>query len=168
MEAKFYSITKFVDYFKTTKLKALSTRGPEGPHEQHQPSKVILWFEPDRTFTNKYKQYCIKPIALTLSGDKSLTLTHKTLLDEFDNVQPIISFTKSKLRSIAKIKKERLAFLSIKIEQNEFDCKVFYPSQTGTTENAKVIKKILDSKVNEELDEDIKDIEEELVVSDFI
>ena len=159
MEAKFYSVTKFIDYFKTTKLYE---------SQQHQPSKVILWFEPDRTFTNKYKQYCIKPIALTLSGNHTTTLTHKTLLNEFDNVQPIISFMKSKLRSIAKIKKERLTFLSIEIEQKEFDGKVFYPSRIGTTENVKVIKKILESKVNEELDEDIKDIGDELSVSDFI
>ena len=157
MEAKFYSVTKFIDYFKTTKL-----------YEQHQPIKVVLWFEPDRTFTNKYKQYCIKPIALTLSGNTTTTLTHMTLLNEFDNVQLIISFTKSKLKTLAKIKKERLAFLSIETEQKEFEGKVFYPSRTGTTENTKVIERILESKVKEEGDEDIKDIGDELSVTNFV
>ena len=157
MEAKFYSVTKFIDYFKTTKL-----------YEQHQPIKVVLWFEPDRTFTNKYKQYCIKPIALTLSGNTTTTLTHMTLLNEFDNVQLIISFTKSKLKTLAKIKKERLAFLSIETEQKEFEGKVFYPSRTGTTENTKVIERILESKVKEEGDEDMNDIGKEMEVSNFI
>ena len=51
----------------------------------------------------------IKPIAITLRGsDKSVTLTHQTVINAFDNKQPFVSFSKNKKRCVPKTKKGEL------------------------------------------------------------
>ena len=120
-----------------------------------EPRTISLWFESNETFVNKFKQVVIKPIAITLKGsDKSVTLTHQSLIDAFDNKQPFVSFSKNKKRSVPKTKSGELSFLSIDMTQKDFDGKKFYPSKTSFTTNKTLVKNILDKKIDEESDEE--------------
>ena len=119
------------------------------------PINISLWFESNETFVNKFKQVVIKPIAITLKGsDKSVTLTHQSLIDAFDNKQPFVSFSKNKKRSVPKSKSGELSFLSIDMTQNEFEGKKYYPSKTSFTTNKTLVKNILDKKIDEESEEE--------------
>ena len=87
MERMYFSINKLMNYINENKL-----------FEQYcEPRTISLWFESNETFVNKFKQVVIKPIAITLRGsDKSVTLTHQTVINAFDNKQPFVSFSKNK------------------------------------------------------------------------
>ena len=154
MDTKFYSVTKFMNYVKNLKL-----------FEESKPARILAWFEPNRSFSNKYNQVCIKPVALTLAGNRALTLTHRTLLDQFEGYQPVISFNRSKTKYIPQGSK--LAFLSIEAEQKEFEDKVFHPGRTGTSSNKAVIQRILESRIPEDFEE-TNDISMDLDIKDFI
>ena len=107
-------------------------------------------------FLNRFNQIVIKPIALTLrTSDKSVTLTHQTLLNVFDNMQPLVSFSKNKKRSVSKSKNGELMYLSIDIDKKELDGKEYYPSRTGFTSNKSVVQNILNKKIDENDDDDI-------------
>ena len=101
------------------------------PFEQFcEPTSIILWFKTNETFLNRFNQIVIKPIALTLrSSDKSVTLTHQTLLNAFNNMQPLVSFSKNQKRSVSKAKNGELPYLSIDMIKKELDGKEYYPSQ---------------------------------------
>ena len=133
--------------------------------EESKPTRILAWFEPVRTFSNKYNQVCIKPVALTLAGKRALTLTHKTLLEQFEGYQPVISFNRSKTKFIPQGNK--LAFLSIETEQKEFEDKIFNTGRTGTSSNKAVIQKILDSRIPEDFEE-TTDVDMDLDIKDFI
>ena len=145
MERIYFSINKLMNYINENKL-----------FEQYcEPRTISLWFESNETFVNKFKQVVIKPIAITLRGsDKSVTLTHQTVINAFDNKQPFVSFSKNKKRCVPKTKNGELAFLSIDMTQKEFDGKKFYPSRTSFTTNKAVVKNILDKKIEEETEEE--------------
>ena len=145
MERIYFSISKFINYIKENK-----------PFKSYiEPENVSLWFESDQTFTNKYKQVVIKPIAITLRNkEKSLTLIHQTLINAFNNKQICISFNENKNRTVPKIKNGELAFLSIEMTQKEFEGKEYYPSRTGFTTNKALVKNILAKKLEEETEEE--------------
>ena len=144
-ERVYFSINKLMSYINENKL-----------FEQYiDPVNISLWFESNETFVNKFKQVVIKPIAITLKcSDKSVTLTHQSLIDAFDNKQPFVSFSKNKKRSVPKSKSGELSFLSIDMTQKEFEGKKFYPSRTSFTTNKIVVKNILDKKIYEESEEE--------------
>ena len=90
-ERVYFSINKLMSYINENKLF----------DKYIDPINISLWFESNETFVNKFKQVVIKPIAITLKGsDKSVTLTHQSLIDAFDNKQPFVSFSKNKKRSV--------------------------------------------------------------------
>ena len=144
-ERVYFSINKLMNYINENKV-----------FEQYsEPRTISLWFESNETFVNKFKQVVIKPIAITLRGsDKSVTLTHQTLINAFNNKQPFVSFSKNKNRSVPKSKSGELPFLSIDMTQKEFDGKEYYPSRTSFTTNKAVVKNILDKKIEEETEEE--------------
>ena len=144
-ERVYFSINKLMNYINENKV-----------FEQYsEPRTISLWFESNETFVNKFKQVVIKPIAITLRGsDKSVTLTHQSLIDAFDNKQPFVSFSKNKKRSVPKSKSGELSFLSIDMTQKEFEGKKYYPSKTGFTTNKTLVKNILDKKIDEESEEE--------------
>ena len=144
-ERVYFSINKLMSYINENKV-----------FEQYcEPRSISLWFESNETFVNKFKQVVIKPIAITLKGsDKSVTLTHQSLIDAFDNKQPFVSFSKNKKRSVPKSKSGELSFLSIDMTQKEFDGKEYYPSKTSFTTNKTLVKNILDKKIDEESEEE--------------
>ena len=144
-ERVYFSINKLMSYINENKL-----------FEQYsEPRTISLWFESNETFVNKFKQVVIKPIAITLKGsDKSVTLTHQSLIDAFDNKQPFVSFSKNKKISVPKSKSGELSFLSIDMTQKEFEGKKYYPSKTSFTTNKTLVKNILDKKIDEESDEE--------------
>ena len=144
-ERVYFSINKLMSYINENKL-----------FEQYvDPVNISLWFESNETFVNKFKQVVIKPIAITLKGsDKSVTLTHQSLIDAFDNKQPFVSFSKNKKRSVPKSKSGELSFLSIDMTQKEFEGKKYYPSKTSFTTNKTLVKNILDKKIDEESEEE--------------
>ena len=78
MERIYFSINKFISYVNENKPFEQSLRGRiENPYTD--PKTISLWFETNETFTNKFKQVVIKPIAITLRNpEKSITLTHQT------------------------------------------------------------------------------------------
>ena len=141
----YFSINKLMNYINENKL-----------FEQYcEPRTISLWFESNETFVNKFKQVVIKPIAITLKGsDKSVTLTHQSLIDAFENKQPFLSFSKNKKRSVPKSKSGELSFLLIDMTQKEFDGKKYYPSRTSFTTNKAVVKNILDKKIDDHDDEE--------------
>ena len=145
MERIYFSINKFISYVNFNK-----------PFEHYTDSKTIsLWFETNETFTNKFKQVVIQPIAITLRNpEKSLTLTHQTIIDTFNNKQPYISFNESKTKTVPKTKNGELSFLLIEMTQKEFKEKKYYPSRTSFTTNKAVVKNILEKKLNEENEEE--------------
>ena len=153
-ERVYFSINKLMNYINENKLFEQSLRGRiENPYSE--PRTISLWFESNETFVNKFKQVVIKPIAITLRGsDKSVTLTHQTLINAFNNKQPFVSFSKNKNRSVPKTKNGELPFLSIEMTQKEFDGKKYYPSRTSFTTNKAVVKNILEKKLNEETEEE--------------
>ena len=143
MERVYFSVNKFMNYIHDNKL-----------FEQYcQPKTIYIWFESDETFINKFNQLVIKPIAISLrSSDKSITMTHQTVINAFDNKQPFISVSKNKNRSIPK--NGELSFLSINMTPKEFEGKKFYPSKISFTTNKTVVKNILDKKIYEDEEED--------------
>ena len=144
-ERVYFSINKLMSYINENKLF----------DKYIDPINISLWFESNETFVNKFKQVVIKPIAITLKGsDKSVTLTHQSLIDAFDNKQPFVSFSKNKKRSVPKSKSGELSFLSIDMTQKEFDGKKYYPSKTSFTTNKTLVKNILDKKIDEETEEE--------------
>ena len=144
-ERVYFSINKLMNYINENKLF----------DKYVDPVNISLWFESNETFVNKFKQVVIKPIAITLKGsDKSVTLTHQSLIDAFDNKQPFVSFSKNKKRSVPKSKSGELSFLSIDMTQKEFDGKKYYPSKTSFTTNKTLVKNILDKKIDEESEEE--------------
>ena len=144
-ERVYFSINKLMNYINENKL--------FDKYVDH--INISLWFESNETFVNKFKQVVIKPIAITLKGsDKSVTLTHQSLIDAFDNKQPFVSFSKNKKRSVPKTKSGELSFLSIDMTQKDFDGKKFYPSRTSFTTNKTLVKNILDKKIDEESEEE--------------
>ena len=149
MERIYFSINKFVGYVNENK-----------PFEHYiEPKTISLWFETNETFTNKFKQVVIKPIAITLRNpEKSITLTHQTIIDAFNNRQPYISFNESKNKTVPKTKNGELSFLLIEMTQKEFkgtkEKKYYYPSRTSFTTNKAVVKTILEKKLNEETEEE--------------
>ena len=144
-ERVYFSINKLMNYINENKLF----------DKYVDPVNISLWFESNETFVNKFKQVVIKPIAITLKGsDKSVTLTHQSLIDAFENKQPFVSFSKNKKRSVPKTKNGELSFLSIDMTQKEFDGKKYYPSKTSFTTNKVVVKNILDKKIDEETEEE--------------
>ena len=144
-ERVYFSINKLMSYINENKLF----------DKYVDPVNISLWFESNETFVNKFKQVVIKPIAITLRGsDKSVTLTHQSLIDAFDNKQPFVSFSKNKKRSVPKSKSGELSFLSIDMTQKEFDGKKYYPSKTSFTTNKTLVKNILDKKIDEESEEE--------------
>ena len=144
-ERVYFSINKLMSYINENKLF----------DKYIDPINISLWFESNETFVNKFKQVVIKPIAITLKGsDKSVTLTHQSLIDAFDNKQPFVSFSKNKKRSVPKSKSGELSFLSIDMTQKDFDGKKFYPSRTSFTTNKTLVKNILDKKIDEESEEE--------------
>ena len=153
-ERVYFSINKLMSYINENKLFEQSLRGRiENPYSE--PRTISLWFESNETFVNKFKQVVIKPIAITLRGsDKSVTLTHQTLINAFNNKQPFVSFSKNKKRSVPKSKNGELPFLSIDMTSKELDGKKFYPSRTSFTTNKAVVKNILDKKIEEESEEE--------------
>ena len=144
-ERVYFSINKLMSYINENKLF----------DKYIDPINISLWFESNETFVNKFKQVVIKPIAITLKGsDKSVTLTHQSLIDAFDNKQPFVSFSKNKKRSVPKSKSGELSFLSIDMTQKEFEGKKYYPSKTSFTTNKTLVKNILDKKIDEESEEE--------------
>ena len=146
MERIYFSINKLMSYINDNK-----------PFEQYfEPTSIFLWFETNETFINRFNQIVIKPIALTLrTSDKSVTLTHQTLLNVFNNMQPLVSFSKNKKRSVSKSKNGELMYLSIDMIKKELDGKEYYPSRTGFTSNKSVVQNILAKKIDENEDDDI-------------
>ena len=163
MERIYFSINKFISYVNENKPFEQSLRGRiENPYTD--PKTISLWFETNETFTNKFKQVVIKPIAITLRNpEKSITLTHQTIIDAFNNKQPYISFNENKNKTVPKTKNGELSFLLIEMTQMEFkgtsspgsksQQKKYYPSRTGLTTNKEVVKNILEKKLNEETEE---------------
>ena len=145
MERIYFSINKLMNYITENK-----------PFEKYcEPTSISLWFETNETFTNKFKQVVIKPIAITLRNpEKSITLTHQTIIDAFNNKQPYISFNENKNKTVPKTKNGELSFLLIEMTQKEFKQKKYYPSRTGLTTNKEVVKNILEKKLNEETEEE--------------
>ena len=158
MERIYFSINKFISYVNENKPFEQSLRGRiENPYTD--PKTISLWFETNETFTNKFKQVVIKPIAITLRNpEKSITLTHQTIIDAFNNKQPYISFNESKNKTVPKTKNGELSFLLIEMTQKEFkgtkEKKYYYPSRTSFTTNKAVVKTILEKKLNEETEEE--------------
>ena len=146
MERIYFSINKLMNYINDNK-----------PFEKYfEPTSISLWFETNETFLNRFNQIVIKPIALTLrTSDKSVTLTHQTLLNVFDNKQPLVSFSKNKKRSVSKSKNGELMYLSIDMIKKELDGKEYYPSRTGFTSNKSVVQNILTKRIAENEDDDI-------------
>ena len=67
-----------------------------------------------------YKQIVIKSIAITLrSPEKSLTLTHQTLINAVNKKQIYISSNDNKNRTVPKTKNGEFAFLLIDMTQKE-------------------------------------------------
>ena len=153
-ERVYFSINKLMNYINENKLFDKLLCGKiENPYVD--PVNISLWFESNETFVNKFKQVVIKPIALTLrTSDKSVTLTHQSLINAFNNKQPFVSFSKNKNRCVPKTKNGELALLIIDMTQKEFDGKKFYPSRTSFTTNKAVVKNILDKKIEEESKEE--------------
>ena len=144
-ERVYFSTNKLMHYINENKLF----------DKYVDPVNISLWFESNETFVNKFKQVVIKPIAITLRGsDKSVTLTHQTLINAFENKQPFVSFSKNKKRCVPKSKSGELSFLSIEMTQKEFEGKEYYPSRTGFTTNKALVKNILAKKLEEETEEE--------------
>ena len=145
MERIYFSINKLMSYINDNK-----------PFEKYcEPTSISLWFETNETFLNRFNQIVIKPIALTLrTSDKSVTLTHQTLLNVFNNMQ-LVSFSKNKKRTVSKSKNGELMYLSIDIDKKELDGKEYYPSRTGFTSNKSVVQNILAKRIAENDDDDI-------------
>ena len=98
-------------------------------------------------------------LSITLRNpEKSITLTHQTIIDAFNNKQPYISFNESKNKTVPKTKNGELSFLLIEMTQKEFkgtkEKKYYYPSRTSFTTNKAVVKTILEKKLNEETEEE--------------
>ena len=114
MERIYFSINKLMNYINENKLF----------DKYSEPRTISLWFESNETFVNKFKQFVIKPIAITLKGsDKSVTLNHQSLIDAFDNKQPFVSFSKNKNIKVFCCENEEFAFLLIDMTQKDFEDK---------------------------------------------
>ena len=150
MSNTFFSVTRFVEYVQQNKH-TITNGAVLG---------VKLWFETNESFTNKFNKACIKPIALTINGlHKSVVLGHKKLL-EFFNTQPIVSFNENKNRVVNK--REDIQYLGINFEKKEFNNIQYYPCEIMTSLDNKLVERIKESKVVNNVNE------EEVDESEFI
>ena len=70
-------------------------------------------------------------------------------------MQPLVSFSKNKKRSVSIAKNGELSYLSVDMIKKELDGKDYYPSRTGFTSNKAVVQNILNKKIDEYEDDDI-------------
>ena len=85
---KFYSVTRFVNDFKT---KTDLSRFDE----------LAVYFDVDEMFDCKVGSIAVKPLMIICSGasdGKVKGFSHKSIIDLFGNVQPIITYKQSKTK----------------------------------------------------------------------
>ena len=116
-------------------------------------SMVTLYFESkDAVQEDLYGKINIKPIAIklhNLTTNASKTISHGKLLECFENKQPIVTIKPTKTRMIPNLQKRELAIVEIRTERREYEGHSFYPHAIGICKNQKMVKNILDAKIED-------------------
>lgn len=133
--------------------------------------KAFLFFNPKDTFENNFNKICIKPIAMIIKtkDNRRICEFHQKLMEDFDDAQPVISFTQYPKRKVNKNHKG-LQYLSLDLivkKASDTSHYEFYPCYVFDANNQNLVSKIKENMIPEdntleeyELDETtIKDIE---------
>ena len=89
---------------------------------------VIVYFEAENMFKNKFGKLCIKPVMLKITKNmKDEYMKHQKILDLFE-AQPILTFNEGKKHWLEKDKK-KLLYLAVDFTQKEFKGNKYYPSE---------------------------------------
>lgn len=157
-----YSVSKFINFVQEKHHEGFDKSDPKSL------ASVELFFDPKRTFINKYKKKCIKPIAMRMCYVKaehefpSEGLAHESLMKYVNNTQPIISFDENSNRII----NENADMQKLIITNNMKETKSgisYYPSIIQTVTNKKLIETLKSKIVNNTLVLDIDDINENFI-----
>ena len=143
MSNSFLSVSTFVNYINEHKQQILEFGKIT---KTFTIMNCLLYFEPNESFKNKFNKTCIKPIAIAFNGlNEKFTISHKKVLELFDNLQPIITFTDSYKRTINKM--EPIQYLNLSFEQKEYKGQPYYPAEIYTSLNKTLMTKIMTHRV---------------------
>ena len=135
---KFYSVTRFVNEFKS-KFDLTGFK------------QLMIYFDIDEMFDCKTGAIAVKPLMIICGGGNNgnvKALRHKTILDLFDNNQPIITYkaTKTKIRPNKSI--ANVWYMRVSIETKTFNEFVYYPMNVMMSKNERTINVMYQNVVN--------------------
>lgn len=141
---QFLSITKFVERIN---------------NDFQNVQKAVLYFEGVDTFKNKYERTCCKPVFIELEQkhNNKVFIQHKEILEMFDGLQLVISFSENNKRKIDENKKDSMFKLNIYFQHKEFNGNAYYSSVLREVNNAKNVEKIRNQITVYEEDNDLPD-----------
>lgn len=141
---QFLSITKFVERIN---------------NDFQNVQKAVLYFEGVDTFKNKYERTCCKPVFIELEQkhNNKVFIQHKEILEMFDGLQLVVSFSENNKRKIDENKKDSMFKLNIYFQHKEFNGNAYYSSVLREVNNAKNVEKIRNQITVYEEDNDLPD-----------
>ena len=137
-DKKFYSVTRFVNDFKT---KTDLSRFDE----------LAVYFDVDEMFDCKVGSIAVKPLLILCGGasdGKNKAFTHKNIIDLFGNVQPIITYKASKTKARPNKANGNVWYLKISLETQTYNEIVYYPMNVLMSNNERNINLMNQNKVN--------------------
>ena len=145
-DKKFYSVTRFVNDFKT---KEDLTRFNE----------LSVYFDVDEMFDCKVGSIAVKPLMIICSGasdGKVKAFTHKSIIDLFGNVQPIITYKASKTKVRPNKANGNVWYLKISLETKTYNEIVYYPMNVLMSTNERNINVMYEHAVSIKYKNDVK------------
>ena len=145
-DKKFYSVTRFVNDFKT---KTDLSRFDE----------LAVCFDVDEMFDCKVGSIAVKPLLILCGGasdGKNKAFTHKNIIDLFGNVQPIITYKASKTKARPNKANGNVWYLKISLETQTYNEIVYYPMNVLMSSNERIINAMYEHMVSIKYKNDVK------------
>ena len=142
---EFASVTKFVEFVKS--------------NYKGNFISAAIFFENDQAFKNQFDRTCIKPIFIVLNNknkSKNIYLTHKEILEKYNNKILIVSFAENEQRRLPK-EEGLICELVIDFKPKVYKEQTYYESSLVICANQKNIDMIRKNTIQAEL---VKDNEE--------
>ena len=146
-DKKFYSVTRFVNDFKT---KTDLSRFDE----------LAVYFDVDEMFDCKVGSIAVKPLLILCGGasdvKKNIAFKHKSIIDLFGNVQPIITYKASKTKARPNKANGNVWYLKISLETKKYNEIVYYPMNVLMSSNERIINAMYEHMVSIKYKNDVK------------
>lgn len=143
---EFASVTKFVEFIKS--------------NYKGNIISAALFFENDDAFKNQFDRICIKPIYIVLNNKnkpKNIYLTHKEILEKWNNKILIVSFGENENRKLPK-EKGLICELVIDFKPKVYKEQTYYDSCLVMCANQKNIDMLKKNVIKTELAKDTEEL----------